>query len=166
MTYTSTDAVAQKVRDGYISRASKTAPEAARDLASQLQRHDYRKIYRGLIAGSGLAENDAADAVTAYTAIGWMIANNKLTDLPPQAYRSLRQQIAARASDNPSFAPATRAELGEEMKLLTVTLHAGRQGAQREGRLPQYADGVAAMFKRNDIDLRALRLTTNGFEGR
>ena len=166
LTYQPSDALSHKVRDGYIARASKTAPDGARQLASQLAKHDYRKIYRGLLAGTGLAENDAADAVAAYTALGWMIANNQLTDLSPRAYQALRQQIAARAPGNSSFAPGVRAELGEEMKLLAVTLHAGWQGAQREGNLSQYSDGVAALFKRNDIDLRALRLTNNGFAAR
>lgn len=164
--YASSPAAAKHAVAGYIARASRTEPAAAKQLDAQLAQHDYRTVYRALLQGTGLRENDAVDALTAYTSRGWMIANNQLRDLDPSILQGLRGQIAARATGNPAFAPSRRAALGEEMKLLFVTLHAGWQSAQREGKLAQYSNGVAELFRRNDIDLRALRLTSSGFAAR
>lgn len=161
--YTSTPALARQAVDGYIARASRTEPRGAKMVAAILQRHDYRAIYRNILAGTGLRENDAADAAAMYTALGWVIANGETSDPSPAAFRALRAQIAGRAGSNPSFSPGRRGQLAEEMKLLVVTLHGGLQGAAREGKSREYANGVAAMFRRANIDLRALRMTAQGF---
>ena len=161
--YDTSDQLARDSVKSYIQRAARTQPEGARVVGDQLARHDYRQIYRGLIAGTGLRENDAADAVTAYTALGWLIVNNQLGNPDPRAIRAFRAQVATRALGNAAYAPDNRARLGEEMKLLFVTLHSGWQAAQREGNVRQYSDGVAAMFaKQTGNDLRALRLTGRG----
>ena len=165
--YTASPAVAREALDGYIKRASRTEPEGARQLAEQLGRHDYRKIYRGLIAGTGLRENDAVDALTAYTVLGWLIVHNVSGAPDARGVQALRAQLAARSEGNPNFAPGRRAALGEEFKLLFVTLHSGWQSARREGDARRYGDGVAELFRRQaDLDLKGLRLTREGFAAR
>ena len=164
MPYRPTPALRRAAQQGYVTRAARTAPEAARQMEQQFARVDYAKAYRSLIGGTGLRENDVADAVAAYTSLGWMIANNSLGDPNPRAIQSVRAQVAQSLSTNPQFDdPATRGALAEEMKLLFVTLHAGWQSAQKEGNLRPFSDSVAAMFaKQTGNDLRALRLTERG----
>ena len=61
--------------------------------------------------------------------------------------------------------PSTRAQLGEELKLLFVVVHAGWQGTQREETLAAYANGIAGMFQQfGGEDLRRVALTDTGLQ--
>lgn len=165
MTYRVTPAISQAAVRGYIARASKKNPQAAKHMGDQFAKHDYRAAYRGLIAGTGLRENDALDALTAYTALGWMITHNAFSDPDPAALKGLRAQLAPRFDRTSAFSdPGTRAALGEELKLLFVTLHSGWQSAKREGALSQYSGGVAQLFRRQGgADLTQVKLGPAGF---
>ena len=149
-----------------ISRLSHVDPEAARAAAQQMAAHDFGQVYKGLVAPFGLRVDNAADALSAYTILGYLIATGD-ADPARADVAAVRAQVAAKLAASPQLsAPQTRAELGEELKLLFVTLHAGWQSARREGKLQQYSDGVAAMFLKQGTDLRALRLTDQGFVAR
>lgn len=86
-------------------------------------------------------------------------------DPRPSSVRAARGQIAGNLARSPTFASvATRRELGEELKISFVAIHAGWQAARQEGKLKAYSDGVAAMFaKQSGDDLRKLKLTDGGF---
>ncbi|TRW17356.1 hypothetical protein [Glacieibacterium frigidum] len=164
LTYTPTAALQQQAQSEMLTRLRAKNPEAARTLAVQFQRVNFGKVYRGVVAPFGLRDNDTADILTAYTALGYLIGSGD-ADPSPAAVRALRNQIAPRlAADTRLSSPTGRAKLGEELKLLFVTLHAGWQSARREGNLAQYSDGVARMFaQQGGDDLRRVRLTDAGF---
>ena len=164
--YTSTPALRKQALAEFVGRASKTQPAAA-SVGEQLTRHDYNAIWRGIAGRYGLSANDAADTLTAYTVLGWLIANGA-DDTNPTAVRAARAQIAAQSAANPQFrSPAERANLGEEFKILLVILHSGWQAAMREGTLATYRKEVADMFaQQSGADLRALDLTSAGFVSR
>lgn len=165
-TYQSTAALRRTAANDYVARVAKSDSGAAQTIAAEFAKHDFARIYAGLVAPVGYRPNDAADVLAAYTLLGWLIANG-VPDATPRQAAAVRSQIAQRVGGDPNFTnPSARARFGEDMKLLVVTLHAGWQSARREGNLKQYGDGVAALFQRNDIDLRALRLTDAGFVGR
>jgi hypothetical protein len=164
--YRSTPVQRRASEQAYVARVARTNPAAARSTAAEMAKHDFDQVFTGLIAGSGLRTGDAADAVAAYTLLGWMIATGAPDPTPKQA-RAVRTQIARHAAGNATFLnPTRRADLGEEMKLLFVTVHAGWQSARKEGRLPQYSAGVARLFLSSGIDFAALRLTDDGFVAR
>lgn len=162
--FTSTPALRREAANGLVERASAQNPEAGAALRDQLAKHDFPRIYAGIVKPFGYRTDDTADAVAAYTLLGWLIATGA-ADPSPRAAQAVRAQVAGSLSSNATFAnPRTRAELAEEMKLLFVTLHAGWQSARREGNLKQYSDGVNAMFRNfTGNNLRAMRLTEQGF---
>lgn len=168
LTYTETPALRRAALDAYLARVRRDAPDAAQAMAAQFARHDYAKVYSDMMKGSTLRDNDAADAVTAYTLLGWQVANEARGAISDRQVDAVRHQIAAQLAASPQAAsPSIRASLGEEMKLLYVTVHAGWQGAAKEGNSQRYSDGIAAMFKRQSgRDLRAIRLTDAGFTPR
>lgn len=86
-------------------------------------------------------------------------------DPSPTSVRAARGQIAGGLARSPTFASvATRRELGEELKISFITIHAGWQAARQEGNLKADSDGVAAMFaKQSGDNLRKLKLTDAGF---
>lgn len=161
--FQSTLASRQAARQAYLSRIARTNPVLARTAAAQFEKHDFPRIYGSLVAPHGLRPNDAADVITAYTLLGYLIATGS-GDPSPAQVRAIRAQIAARAATNPAMVdPAGRARLAEELKLSFVTLHAGWQSARKDGSLPRYSDGVARLFKSTGTDLRTLRMTDRGF---
>ncbi|TRW17358.1 hypothetical protein [Glacieibacterium frigidum] len=165
--YRSTPELRKSAADAYVQRVMQSDPQAGKLIAAEVSKNNFSRIYAGIVAPFGYRADDTADAVAAYTLLGWLIATGS-PDPSPAAARAVREQVAQGLSNDPKFTnPRTRAELAEEMKLLFVTLHAGWQSARKEGNLRTYADGVAAMFKRfTGNDLRAMRLTERGFVGR
>jgi hypothetical protein len=165
LAYTPTTALRRAALEGYISRIRRERPEAARVMAAQFAKNDYTKVYHDMMQGSTLRENDAVDTVTAYTLLGWQIANEHRDEIPDRQFEAVRRQIAPQLAASPRIAdPRIRASLGEEMKLLYITVLAGWQSAGKEGNSERYSDGIAAMFKRQSgRDLRAIKLTDAGF---
>ena len=165
--FRSTPELRRIAADQFIARTSKSDPAAGKLIAAQIAQQDFNRVYAGIIAPFGYHTDDAADALAAYTLLGWLIANGA-PDPSRAAAAGVRRQVAANMTrDLNTSDPRKRAELAEELKLLFVTLHAGWQSARREGRLKPYGDGVAAMFNRfTGDDLRALRLTDDGFAQR
>lgn len=166
--YRITPALQREAVEGYIARISRQNPGAAQVMRTQLSRQNYAAIYNGMIKDSTLRSNDAADAVTFYTLIGWQIANKDPAEISDAKIEAVRRQLAPALAANAQIAaPATRAALGEEMKLLALTLHAGWQSAMKEGRTRQYSDGIARMWQaQTGRDLRAVKLTNAGFSRR
>lgn len=166
MRFQSTGATWQQTQAQYLARVEKANPAAGKALADEMARHDLAGIYAGLVAPFGLRADDAADVLAGYTVLGWLIATGA-SDPDPAAVRAVRDQFAGRLAVAPDFqSPSRRRAVGEELKIAFVTLHSGWQSARREGTLNQYARGVGDLFRRDDIDLRALRLTRDGFVGK
>ncbi|MBD1845367.1 hypothetical protein H6F89_18540 [Cyanobacteria bacterium FACHB-63] len=121
----------------------KTSPAASQTVSEAFQtgKYNYGQIYWNITKASGLRENDAADALSAYMILGYMIVNNvqdgdRVT--VPMA-RGVRSQLTPLLAANSRLtAPGMPAQLGEEMKLQTVIIHAGWQSAARENTLSNY----------------------------
>lgn len=162
--YRSTPALRREAADGLVARVSAQDPQAGAALREQLARHDFPRIFAGVVQPFGYRATDTADAVAAYTLLGWLIATGA-PDPSPRAAQAVRSQVAASIAGNATFADSnTRAALAEEMKLLFVTLHAGWQSARKEGNLKMYSDGVARMWtQQTGNNLRNMRLTDRGF---
>ena len=167
--YTPTPALARETAAAMVARLRPSNPTATDMLQGQLGRHDYRDIWRGLAGRSGLRDDNATDAVEAYMILGWLVANNQVnTADDPAGVQEVRRQLAGPLAGDPALAdPATRAALGEEVKLLFVVVHSGWQSAQREGNLAAYANGIAQIFMQfSGQDLRRVALTSAGFRPR
>ncbi len=167
MTYSPNQQSLKLAESSYLDRLRKHDAQAADVLSQQMRAHDFGRVFSGIVGPFGLRRGDAVDSVTAYSLLGWMIATGS-TDPTREQVRAMRERIAAGLAANPNFAdPSTRAALGEELVISFVTLHAGWQSARREGKVQQYSDGVAAMFKKQTgNDLRQLVLTDRGLEKR
>ncbi|QJU59890.1 hypothetical protein HL653_20995 [Sphingomonas sp. AP4-R1] len=163
--YQQSPALWQETSREFLDRAAKKDPALAKSIADEMARKDFGKIYADFVRPFGIRPDDAVDALTAYTVLGWMIATGA-ADPSPRQIAGVRAQIAQRASTNPTFAdPRSRAKLGEEMKLLFLILKGGWESARREGNLQQFSDGVAAQFRQSDVDFRRLRMSDRGFVG-
>jgi hypothetical protein len=164
--YRPSGALARETLSAYVQRIRRTNPRAADQLAREFGKHDYQLIYRAIVGDAGFRSDSLSDAMAAYMMMAWPIANDGAREPTRTEAVGLRRQFAARVAGNQT-ALANRAKLAEELKLLLVTLHAGFQSAQRAGSQRQYADGVAAMIRKQyDLDLRALRLSSTGFLSR
>lgn len=167
MTYPVTISTERGSQAAFLDRLAKQSPQAAEQIGIAMRAHDFGKMYSGIVAPFGLHRGDAADALTSYLILGWIIANGS-ADPTRDAVAAVRSEIAARAATSPAFATeAARARFGEEMAIMFVILHSGWQSARKNGTLPQFSEQVAAMFRTKfGTDLHALALTERGFEAR
>jgi hypothetical protein len=139
--YVPSAALKQKTVQGYVDRLKTKNPTAAQAVATTFGtgKYDYGTVYRGLIDGYNLRENDAVDAMTAYLVLGWMIVNNVQNDKAVTAamVQGARAQVAPLLASNAKLAaPGVAAQVGEEMKLQSVIAQAGWQSAVKQGTLP------------------------------
>ena len=165
LSYRPSAATQKQVQAEFLSRLEAKDPAAAKQVSSEFARLDIDRVFNGLLGGTGLRADNLADILASYTALGYLIANNDMGDPDPAGLRALRDQIAPRLAANPrTSGPSVRAKVGEELKLLFVTLHAGWLSAKKEGNLTQYSAGVARLFQQQGgADLRRVALTDRGF---
>jgi hypothetical protein len=130
---------------------------------------DYGTLYPKVIQGSGLRENDVADAFAAYLVATYRVAHGEVPGgalLPPRLVSAVRTQYAPAAGRALAGRPAsTTAELGEFLKLQTVLIYAGAQG--QPASMPAFRQGVAAQLKQLfKVDVNSLTLSEKGFSKR
>jgi hypothetical protein len=147
--------------DAYLDRLGKTNPSAAAAAGPQMRQHDLTQIYLGIVGPLGLHDGSVADAYAAYDLLGWTIVNGAPDPDAPQV-KGVRDQLAPALAASPGVTRNTTA-LGEELKIRFVMLFTAWQGARREGTLPQLAQKVDAMFQKDGLSLRGLKLTQAGF---
>lgn len=163
--YVATPALRKQVLGDYLARARRKDPRGTQAVQDMLTRYDYSRIYEGVARPYGLGGDDAANAMSAYFILGWIIANGQ-SDVPggAAAVRAVRAQFAATLSQSPAGSPGQRAQLGEELKIQFAIMHAGWQGSMKEHSERAYADGVARQFQQQaGIDLRSTSLDARGF---
>jgi hypothetical protein len=166
--YTPTPTLRQQTVQAYADRLRPSDPTTAQVTLDTFGpgKVDYGQQYRALLAGTGLRENDAVDALAVYMLIGYAIVHNVQDSkaITPTMARGLRNQVAATVGGNAAFsAPGGAAKLGEEIKLQTVIIQYGWQGAIKAGTLPAYRQRITSMFSREyNMDMSQLKLTNQG----
>lgn len=163
-TYNATDAQKASVLNGYIQAVAKTNADLAAKLREQFTKYRYDAIFNGLLSGTGLATNNLADVLAAYTVQSWMIVNNKQTDLSSAQIAGVRQQWAnALATTKLANDASARTRNAEELKIRTVLLNAGWKDAMKVNGLPAYASLVDKAFRSLfKLDLTSLTITSAG----
>ncbi|RTQ49001.1 hypothetical protein EJV47_15540 [Hymenobacter gummosus] len=166
--YTPTPALKQQTVKAYADQLRPSDPTTAQVTLDTFGpgKVDYGQVYRGMLTGTGLRENDAVDAMTLYMLVGYAIVHNVQDGkaITPAMARGLRTQVASTAGGSAAFAsPGGAAKLGEELKLQAVILQFGWEGAIKAGTLPAYRQRIAGMFRRDyNLDMAQLKLTSQG----
>ncbi|QAY76153.1 hypothetical protein ETR14_06130 [Sphingosinicella sp. BN140058] len=158
-------ALRQQVLKEFVARASRHSPEAAKAVAAEIGRPSFEQSYATAVRSHGLSPNDAADVMAVYLITGWEIVNG--TDSNDTALRAVRRQVAGQMAGSAAMRdPTARARFAEELKIITLLFGSSVENARREGNRAQFAAGVAAHYRQAlGRDLRAMRLTAQGFSG-
>ena len=169
--YTPTAALRQQTVQQLAARLKPSNPAAANSLATG--KVDYSKIYRSIVQGTSLPENDAAAAVASYLVTGYLIVNGIHDDnaITPGMAQGVRTQIAGTLAGNSQLAsPAAIAKLGgrgEEMKLQTVLLTATWQQSVKNNNEAAFRASTSQLFsKQYGFDMTRVRPTAKGFAPR
>jgi hypothetical protein len=167
LSYQPSAALERQTIEAFVGRLERNNPQAARAVEPLLERHGYRSEYRRFIRGTPIGENDAADALTMFVVMAYLVANDDMRDVPSAQWTAVRNQFRAALGAQPRFASIeTRAALGEEMKLMSAILYGGYDGNKKAGRSRQYADGVARMMRDLGFDVRGMTLDERGLVAR
>lgn len=170
LAYTPTTEARRKAVEAQARRLKASNPALAAKLPAAFGPGgpaDFGPLYPKVIRGSGLQENDVADAYAAYLVGTYRVAHGEVPGnafLPARLASAVRAQYAPAAARALAGRPAsTAAELGEFLKLQTVLLYVGAtQG--RPSDLTAFRQGAAAQLKQLfKVDVHALTLTERGF---
>ncbi len=177
----SASAASRRVNLAYVPTAA-LRQQTVRDLGRQLQarnaaagqafnnafgpgKADYGQLFQEMVKQSGLPANNAATAFAAYVEIGYMIVNNVQSEsaITPAMDRALQRQMTALLSQNSKFAaPTAVAQFGEATKLQAIMLYVGWQDARKGGQADQFRSNIAQQFRKQGLDLSAVKLTEQG----
>jgi len=164
--YVPTAALRQQTVRKTVQHLQGQSPTGAQafDNAFGAGKTDYNAVYEGIIKGSGLHNNDAADALAAYILMNWMVVHNVQDGnaiTVPMA-QGVRGQVAPLLAPKLTAAGAA-AQTGEEFKLQTALLFVGWQAAIKGGQLSGFRQSVASRFKTQyHFDLAQLKITDQG----
>lgn len=164
--YTVTAAQQNTILEAYLTGLAKKNPKLAATLRPQLAKWSYDAIYAGLLSGTGLSNNNLADALTCYTVQGWMIVNNQQADPPADQIAGVRQQWAnALAGSKLSSNTAARRQTAEALKIKAVLLNAGWKDAMKTGVTKDFAAIVGTNLRSEfKLDMATMSLTPAGFK--
>ncbi len=167
LTYVPTAALRQQtVRDlGRQLQARNAAAGQAFNNAFGPGKADYGQLFQEMVKQSGLPANNAATAFAAYVEIGYMIVNNVQSEsaITPGMDRALQRQMTTLLSQNSKFAaPTAVAQFGEATKLQAIMLYVGWQDARKSGQADQFRSNIAQQFRKQGLDLSAVKLTEQG----
>lgn len=173
LTYTESPAVTKKVERNFVAFLRQSGlNEGADSMAKFLKTGDFRKVWAQEVASNGLRRGDVADALAAYWAANWAIANRK-TDVSTAQVRGIRRQLApilARDRTMAGLSNARRQEISEVWMINYVAQVGGYAAALKSGdaaTLGKVSDAAVTRFKNEvKIDLRTVNLTGNGFTRR
>lgn len=152
-----------KIRDRVINNMAAKMKLNAQNVQA-LKQIDFNKTFTDITAPYHLQYDDAADVVTAYQVLNWMIAN-KAGNPKPAAVSAVKQSVIASLQQNRNIRhdAGNRAMLGEEMKIMFTLLHAGLQEATKNGTLQQYSNNINKQFQQlYHQDLRQVKLDEKG----
>ena len=163
--YPPTDAVRRAAVADYAGQQPGSTPATAAKFAAMFGpggQGDYGPLYTRLLAGSGLRDDDVADAFAAYTVVTYQVAHGEAATLPAGPTAAVRGQFAPLATKLLAGQPAgTVAQLGEELKLQAALVLVGAQQPS-----PQFRQNVARKFlELYQLDVNALTLTDKGLVG-
>jgi hypothetical protein len=174
-------AASRRVNLAYVPTAA-LRQQTVRDLGRQLQarnpaagqaftnafgpgKTDYGQLFQQMVKQSGLPADNAATAFAAYVEIGYMIVNDVQSEraITPGMDRALQRQMTTLLGQNSKFtSPAAVAQFGEATKLQAIVLYVGWQDARKGGQASQFRSNIAQQFRRQGLDLSAVKLTEQG----
>lgn len=167
--YTATTAMRRTAAEQFARRQPGTTPATVSKFAAMFGPGgpaDYGPLYAKLLPGSGLQDNNVADAFAACLVATYRVAHGEVpggTLLPAGPTAAVRQQFAPTAARVLAGRPASvAAQLGELLKLQTVLVSVGAQVTD-EAKTAAFRRGVATRFQQLfKIDVNALTLSEQG----
>ncbi len=145
----------------------RSAPSGRR-VAAALGDRDPVRGWARIVGDDGLHPGDMADAVAGYWLLNWTIANG--ADSDREEAEAVRRQVRRMIVASPGFQrldDAERQRQSEALMLDFLVLHAAHTGALTRGdqaAADRLAKAAVARFREQlGVDLRALRLTDEGF---
>ena len=142
--------------------------ESGRRVAAALGDRDPVRGWARIVGDDGLHPGDMADVVAGYWLLNWTIANG--ADSSREGAEAVRRQVRQMIVASPGFDrldEAERQRLSEALMLEFLAEHAAYADAVARGdraAADRLAEAAVARFRAQlGVDLRALRLTDEGF---
>ncbi|WP_052121701.1 DUF6683 family protein [Inquilinus limosus] len=158
--------VSRSVLDRIARQFGGRQPDAYRQA---LVRDGVLARFDGLLRQLGYDSHDVADAYTAYLVLSWEVVNNGDAMQYRSGIDALRRSMRQALARTPRFTSMTDAqkqEMAETFGYLAMIAVATRDDLRRKGDeagLSRLRDGVTGMAQRMGVNLRAIKMTPQGF---
>lgn len=173
LSFAASEQVATDTRESYLTHLAKEDPKSAREYREVLETQDVRGNFRANLAAYGLNADNVGDVLSAYWVVLWAIANKERTDaLSVSAIGAVGNAVRKEMQTDPTMRGITDAErqaVADMMMYDTVLADGSYQNAMRARRQDQIdllSDAVQDRILEQGLDLRAIKLTRNGFKKR
>jgi hypothetical protein len=168
LTFTPDSAISRRVKEEFKTAVQRADPAKADHIARVLKAQDVLADFDRDMAPYGFQSNNIADAMSAYWIVMWMIANEAAIPTRKRV-AAVHQQVTQNMLTNQMLAKATleqRQEMTEGLVYETMFALGQRADVERRRDYTRQRELARAAHKnmlRNGVDLKNLRMTSQGF---
>lgn len=168
LTFTPDTSVSVRVKEQFKTAVQRADPAKADHIARVLKAQDVLADFDRDMAPYGFRSNNIADAMSAYWIVMWMIANQEAIPTRKRV-AAVHQQVTQNMLSNQMLAKATieqRQEMTEGLVYETMFALGQRADVERRRdytRQRELAQVAHKNMLRNGVDLKNLRMTSQGF---
>lgn len=170
--YRASPSVSAKAQRQFIAFIEQTSGKAgAEAVKKEFSKTSPTQLWASKVAGEGLKPGDAVDAIAGYWMLNWIIANTAHeTSFDTKPVLKQVRFVLARDAGFRAMTQAQRQELSEILMMNFLIQLAVYEDAVSTGNrlmLAKLADAAVARFRNEaSVDLRALKVTSQGFSPR
>ncbi|MGO4702962.1 DUF6683 family protein [Dyella sp. 2RAB6] len=164
--FQSSSEVSQAVLDRIARQFGGRQPDSYRQA---LVREGMLAKFNAMLQQYGYSNHNVADAFTAYLAMSWEVVNNRSIGQNRAGIDAVRHNLQQALARNPRFVAmpdAQKQEMAETFGYLAMIASSTRNELQRKSdpaSLAKLQDGVNGTAQKMGVDLRAIKLTPQGF---
>lgn len=162
------ETLSKTIQQEFISRLSKLQPGIKSNLEMIFAGNKLRSEFDGLLEGYGYSATNLADAMTAYLVIHWQVVNGqdykdrKGFDAVRKMMRENLLSSAALSAASDRDKQAAAESFGYQSIIAMNTYKTLMAKGDKVG-LEQFKNSIDKNVKQSGMDLKAVRLTNNGF---
>lgn len=168
LNFVRSEPLSQSIQKNFIANLSKENSSYQPALEKIFHQNKLRNEFDRMLAGYGYSGKNLADAMTAYLVINWQIVHGQEYN-DRRGFDAARKMIREHLLSSAYLKNATDqdkqtvAETFAYQSMIAMNTYKTFVATKKHAELEEFKTSIDNNLKKSGFDLRALRLTTNGF---
>lgn len=168
LNFNRSEALSKAIQQDFITRLSKEQPGSKDKLEKAFAGNRLRSEFDHLLTGYGYSGTNLADAMTAYLVINWQIVNGQEYN-DRRGFDAVRKTIMENLLNSSALSNAsnknkqTAAEIFGYQSIIAMNTYKTLKAKGDKAGLERFKNDIDKSVKQSGMDLKTLRLTSNGF---